>query len=171
MNIAQLASEFVSALDSEYTYDFGEYIEKSSRIARKVPDLVNRVQPDSMHAERTEYLRGVLEHLSESNVDYISRLLLNNPKKAKKLKRTKVEGHVYFIYNPGDDTVKIGHSVSPEKRLRTLQTGSAHELELLGTVRGSEGLEEELQDKFAEHHFRGEHFRMSDEIKEFVTKQ
>jgi hypothetical protein len=65
---------------------------------------------------------------------------------------------VYAIVNESRTDVKIGKSDAPEKRLKTLQTGRAEPLFLLGTIPGGYHEEKSLQRRFAEHRLHGEWF-------------
>lgn len=67
---------------------------------------------------------------------------------------------VYFIESSDDGLIKIGQSGDPERRLRSLQTGSWQKLSILGTVPGGRSEERAWHDRF---HFArvpgGEWFR------------
>lgn len=65
---------------------------------------------------------------------------------------------VYFISCPGN-RIKIGYSIRPEKRLRSLQTGMPFKLTLLGYVPGGPTLEKMLHAHFAKHRVAGEWFK------------
>jgi hypothetical protein len=41
---------------------------------------------------------------------------------------------VYFIRDPSNDSIKIGRSATPQKRIGQLQTGNPHPLELMGWI-------------------------------------
>lgn len=73
---------------------------------------------------------------------------------------------IYFIRS--GRRAKIGYAVDPHKRLRELQTGSAHELELLGYVPGNMIIEKRLHKHFEPYHLRAEWFCLSQEIKLFI---
>lgn len=66
---------------------------------------------------------------------------------------------VYFIRQIGTDgPVKIGCSIYPEGRLRTLMVWSPVDLEIAATVDGDFDLERRIHTMFAEHHRRHEWF-------------
>lgn len=65
---------------------------------------------------------------------------------------------VYFISCPGN-RIKIGYSVKPERRLRSLQTGMPFKLALLGYVPGGPTLEKMLRAHFAKRRVAGEWFK------------
>jgi hypothetical protein len=66
---------------------------------------------------------------------------------------------VYFIQRGLDGPIKIGHSVDPQQRLRTFQTGSADGLRILGFAPGGSELEAELRRRLKPHRHRGEWFK------------
>lgn len=74
-----------------------------------------------------------------------------------------MSGWVYFIRN--GDTVKIGYSANPEKRMAQLQTGAAHKLELLGQVPGTPLTERMYHQRFSNVHIRGEMFELDGPIR------
>lgn len=72
-------------------------------------------------------------------------------------------GHVYFI---GTElllgkSVKIGFSVTPEKRLRMLQTASPVRLKLLATMAGNMATERQLHSKYRGQRETGEWFTLN----------
>jgi hypothetical protein len=69
-------------------------------------------------------------------------------------------GLVYVIGSPGSQTVKIGLSRNPAKRLWFLQVGSPDELRLLATFKGGQKLEAALHRYFAAFHRRGEWYEL-----------
>lgn len=79
-------------------------------------------------------------------------------------------GYVYIISN-GQGLYKIGWTGDHvEKRLRALQVGSPHRLEVVYTERSSdaETLERQFHERFAAKHFRGEWFQLDpDDLRQF----
>lgn len=71
---------------------------------------------------------------------------------------------VYFIQD--GDAVKIGHSISPEKRMAGLTT--CRELRLLLTIPGGRKREAELHRKFAKFRIKGEWFQLAPPILDFI---
>ena len=65
--------------------------------------------------------------------------------------------YVYAIEHPGG-YVKLGHSECPESRLSQHQTGTPHELRLIGKVPVYDpaAVESSLHDVFSDRHVRGE---------------
>ncbi|MGW6941402.1 GIY-YIG nuclease family protein [Streptomyces xanthophaeus] len=70
--------------------------------------------------------------------------------------------YVYVIGSAGSTRVKIGTSVSPEKRLKELQTGNPDRLEVLWHTPGGRELEAQLHQVFAEYRGEGEWFDFGD---------
>lgn len=77
---------------------------------------------------------------------------------------------VYFIGERPEGPVKIGVSRNPQLRITGLQVGSHAELELLCTVRGDATIEAIMHSAFAPDHIRGEWFRRSATLKEFMLQ-
>jgi len=66
---------------------------------------------------------------------------------------------VYFIQAGGDDgPVKIGWSLNPMKRLRSLQTGSGQVLRLLAVMPGDRKKERAMHRAFSSRRIHGEWF-------------
>ncbi len=70
-----------------------------------------------------------------------------------------VGGFVYLAHCAG--LYKIGHSVNVKQRLRELQTGSAHSIELVSMMEGGREVEQRLHDQFSADRVRGEWFKPS----------
>lgn len=83
----------------------------------------------------------------------------------------KRESWVYFIESKGSSLIKIGYSITPEKRLKDLQTSSPEALQLLGTIPGGKAEEAELHKKFERHREHGEWFRKGPELATFIDRQ
>ena len=109
------------------------------------------------------------------------RLSLNGPCTEKRSKRLAIavnafaqkqaqrkQQFVYFVQC--DDRIKIGIARDPQRRLRTLQTGNAGELQLLAVVVGDMGLEGAIHAKFESSRIQGEWFVRSQELLEFVAR-
>lgn len=69
---------------------------------------------------------------------------------------------VYFVINEQMTRLKVGTSVNPTKRLRSIQTGNADTLVIYGTVQGDRHFEKQLHGEFAEHRLNGEWFTFAD---------
>lgn len=77
--------------------------------------------------------------------------------------------NTYFIYSPKLEAVKIGKSVDPEKRLRTIKNGNPDELRLLGVI--NDDKEKELHDRFAEYRTKGEWFSLGSRLLAFLKAE
>lgn len=76
---------------------------------------------------------------------------------------------VYFIGTEDKKYVKIGYcNRDPQGRVSTLQIGCPLEIKLIGTMSGNMADEVNLHRKFLPYHIRGEWFKLSDEIKQFI---
>jgi hypothetical protein len=65
---------------------------------------------------------------------------------------------IYFI--KAKNTVKIGYSANPEKRIKELQTGNPEKLELLLTIPGNRETEAAFHTYFDRARLEGEWFRL-----------
>ncbi len=79
-----------------------------------------------------------------------------------------VPGFVYFLACGDDGPIKIGHSVDPKKRLRSLQTAHHKKLSLLTWIEGSPDLEAFLHEHFSDERMRGEWFKRSPRLLDFI---
>lgn len=73
---------------------------------------------------------------------------------------------VYFIYSHFTDCIKIGQSLNPGERIKTLQTASAGRLTLLAVTTAY--TEREMHEKFASERVSGEWFRPSGDLCGFI---
>jgi hypothetical protein len=71
---------------------------------------------------------------------------------------------VYFIKAKRSGLIKIGKANNPISRLKTMQTGSADRLTLLGYIPGSHAEESALHKRFASLRQSGEWFKPGDEL-------
>jgi hypothetical protein len=71
-----------------------------------------------------------------------------------------------FVYFIGGDVgaIKIGLTIAPHKRLRSLQSGSPILLRVLATTQGARETEADYHERFAEHRLHGEWFARVPEI-------
>lgn len=81
--------------------------------------------------------------------------------------------YVYFISNATQSVVKIGVANKPVKRLKTFQTGNHEELIILRVIKlpnrnTAFQLESALHKKFKKYHIRGEWFKLSETLVEFI---
>ena len=120
------------------------------------------------NAETRELVRARADWVSDAEVRKIASRFPAPPVQAKS--RMMGEQRVYFIRNSGTGQIKIGIAVDPNHRIKTLQTGSADRLELLGTMPGGRELESELHDRFAETRVGGEWFEPSGELADYIEE-
>lgn len=73
----------------------------------------------------------------------------------------KINGRVYLIRNNTNGFTKIGFSVQPRMREKTLQSEEP-ELLLLGSIEGSRRTERALHEAYADQRIRGEWFDLTD---------
>lgn len=72
----------------------------------------------------------------------------------------------YFILDDWNRAVKIGKSKNPEKRLKQLQTGHAHRLQLVGTLEGDH--ERKLHKLWESRRLNGEWFKADKDLLLYV---
>ena len=73
----------------------------------------------------------------------------------------------YIVYNPKSDQIKIGKSISPRHRIRTLETQAGSEFDVLAIIDSNR--ESELHKKFQKYRTVGEWFNDEDgEIRKFA---
>lgn len=79
-------------------------------------------------------------------------------------------GWVYFIMCPETQRCKIGFTKGDaQKRLSSLQTGSASELSLVAMHPGTIETERALHEKFAASRLHGEWFELTNELRAYLT--
>lgn len=77
---------------------------------------------------------------------------------------------IYFIACPAAGAVKIGTTAKrPYERLNHAQVNCPLELELMAAIEGGYGMEAKLHLRFAKLRTRGEWFRLSDELRDFIA--
>ena len=82
---------------------------------------------------------------------------------------------VYFILNKDSNAIKIGRAKDLEKRIKTLQTSSPAELQLIKSVQVEEGkeaheLEQSLHKQFSEIRLSGEWFKAEANLLEYISQ-
>lgn len=78
--------------------------------------------------------------------------------------------YLYFIEAVNTGYIKIGRSANPDRRLAQLATGSPNALVILGKISGGAALESEIHRRFEVDRERGEWFRLSSDLKEFIKQ-
>lgn len=77
-------------------------------------------------------------------------------------------GFIYFIEAEGAQRIKIGYSKNPDRRLRSLSTGSPMPLRLLAQIPGNQADESKIQRQFAELRLEGEWFYATAQLRDYV---
>jgi len=77
---------------------------------------------------------------------------------------------LYFIEAVDTGFIKIGRSANPEQRLVQLSTGSPNQLVILGKISGGSALEAELHKRFDAQRTKGEWFKISNELRDFIKE-
>jgi hypothetical protein len=67
-------------------------------------------------------------------------------------------GTVYFIRDKERDSIKIGYSADPWRRLSELQVGNSTRLELIGIIAAEARVEKIVHEQLCEGHIGGEWF-------------
>lgn len=93
-----------------------------------------------------------------------SKEFLRQQQEFKKKNAKPKKGFVYFVYCPHSDAVKIGFTSNVKNRIASLQTGSASELILIGSISTFPCYEKTLHKKHEQFHIRGEWFRATPEF-------
>lgn len=91
-------------------------------------------------------------------------------KKKRKYKALKPTGYVYFIKAKCEgNPIKIGYSIDPKKRLKSLQTASPVKLKLVKAIPGNRDTERNLHRRFKKYRIRGEWFK-SEKLLSFIKE-
>ncbi len=80
------------------------------------------------------------------------------------------DSFLYFIEAVNSGFIKIGRSVNPERRLEQLSTGSPNQLTIIGKISGGSALEAELHTRFDAQRERGEWFKVTRELRDFIKE-
>lgn len=75
--------------------------------------------------------------------------------------------YVYFLQDP-QGSIKIGISHNVGKRISQLEQSLPYDLKLIGIMEGNLSLESTLHTKFESHRIKGEWFKPSDDILQFI---
>ena len=71
---------------------------------------------------------------------------------------------IYAIFNETEQTIKIGYSINPYRRLHQIQNGSAHRLKILFSFLGDITTEKILHDQLKEYRLSGEWFSANPKV-------
>jgi hypothetical protein len=165
----ELAWRFVLELDRLLDHRDGSYLDRECVFTNAAVETSGFTQ---RRWRLTLSGRGNLRSLvmgfvsSDDAVLIASRLLSAGIIKQDAEKPIKLDGWVYFISD--GDFIKIGQSrTCPYGRIRSLQTASSTELKFLAMMRGADR-EQELHKRFAHLRARGEWFRQTEELIDFI---
>lgn len=78
---------------------------------------------------------------------------------------------VYFLRCDSSGLIKIGVSTNVAHRVSAIQSGSPTQMTLLATEEGGQEREKQLHDTYAEHRVRGEWYRPTDELLDYISDQ
>ena len=85
-------------------------------------------------------------------------------RKSTKIARSEKErSRVYFIEADGV-AIKIGFTLDVERRIKRMQMDCPIDLYLIGVMKGDRNLEAKIHRKFKKYRYRGEWFKISDDI-------
>lgn len=77
---------------------------------------------------------------------------------------------VYFIKRGDNGPVKIGHSIEPYGRLKSLSMGGPETYRLVAWIDGDRDKERELHKKFSDARINGEWFKLNDELANLIDQ-
>lgn len=111
-----------------------------------------------------------IEHQLKSEVTGFGHVTRRVLKKARRTLPDAVQrrGHVYMLKS--GYFIKIGFSVNPEDRMRTIETATPEECILLLLLAGDIKLERQLHREFSASHYRREWFFLCGKLKAFVAE-
>ena len=78
------------------------------------------------------------------------------------------ENYVYFIQDVHSKHIKIGFSLTPDMRLKSLQTANSTSLDIIGVISGDISLEKGLHKRFNHLHVVGEWFLPGKDLLKFI---
>jgi hypothetical protein len=103
-----------------------------------------------------------VEELKKEGVSLVD--LLNMPLPKKEPNPKKENDYLYIINKQGTSEYKIGRSVDPEKRMKTLQTGNSEPLILILKKLGYGKYEDNIQKILKKYNIRGEWYDLPQKI-------
>lgn len=103
-----------------------------------------------------------------ATISGLCRSILKRAISSRKTAITSRKGFVYMLKS--EYFIKIGHSIDPIERIRTLSTAMPTECEMLFCIRGGVELERSLHDEFRSCHYRNEWFFCCGKLKQFVEE-
>ncbi len=112
---------------------------------------------------------GSAEFLEAYKAAEAGNQLPKKPRRIEKRVSSKQSASVVYFALAGD-LVKIGVTTNPTDRLAALSTTSAVDLSLIKTIPGDVRLERELHQRFSDLRVRGEWFRYTEQLADFIAK-
>lgn len=139
-----------------YSYDFrfdgNRYSGSTGVYARDEAQEIERRIRGELYNENSGFCRAIIRRA-----------------KSKLPEKTKAKcGYVYMIRS--GYFIKIGHSLDPAERFRTISTATPDGCELLFFFRGSMQLERQMHREFSACHFKKEWFFLCGKLKRFVEE-
>ena len=104
------------------------------------------------------------EGIGDGEVRLINNRAIKEWESKTKEKRKLDTRNLYLIHNTMQNTLKIGISADPNKRLRTLQTSTGDYLTLIFDIKGKAHLEKELHKEFEDIRLASEWFKYDKRI-------
>jgi len=106
------------------------------------------------------------------SIDELIEISKERTKKIQNERKTKSKDieFVYFVGNIEHGVCKIGNSISPHKRISSIQTGCPFEIKMFGFINGTKKDEKKFHNKFAKHRISGEWFLIKDELLDFINE-
>lgn len=105
-----------------------------------------------------------VEQIKKQTIEDLRREGLIKDENKKENKKKFDARNLYLIHNTIQNTLKIGISVNPNKRLRSLQTSTGDYLTLIFDIKGKAHLEKELHKEFADLRLASEWFKYDKRI-------
>ncbi|TAG60665.1 MAG: hypothetical protein EAZ28_06365 [Oscillatoriales cyanobacterium] len=187
-------NDYTTALDDlNYSFDFLNVTRTTCDFVSKkieVTELVVTVTlPDASLLISLESSRGnkiaaeIIPRLALSNQQFdqerIKGIAEVHPKqppppsffRQKTIAFTKPPSWVYFIFDEDNQAIKIGRSTNPLHRLSELQVGNSKSLGLLKIIDGGAELEHKLHKKFKYLRLKGEWFKATQELLQFIDSR
>ena len=77
---------------------------------------------------------------------------------------------IYFVQDTVLKYIKIGYTNNIKRRIKDLQVGNPHKLELIAQINGGKNKEERLHKKFDKYNIRNEWFEPNEEILKYISE-
>lgn len=125
----------------------------------------NYIDGKSLASHKNEVLFSKYEEIYKQNPvnEYLKYLIIRTAPKEK-------IGFVYFAINDKQKLCKIGFSMNPYSRLKSLQTGCPFPIRLYRTIEGSTEKEKELHRRFQQYKSNGEWFFIKDRLLDYLKE-